>query len=50
MFKKTTQKTEKLTYRQPKVYVLGSLEQLQAGYYGDQVDGSESKSYYYQNY
>jgi hypothetical protein len=47
MLKKTTKDTKKLTYNQPKVYVLGSLKQVQAGYYGDVVDSSGS--YYYQD-
>ena len=46
MLKKTTQKTEKLIYHQPKVYVLGSLEQVHSGAEGNQNDGASQYSYY----
>ena len=45
MLKKNTKNTKKLTYNQPKVYVLGSLKQVQGGYTGNVLDGANS--YYY---
>ena len=47
MLDKTTKSTEKLTYRQPKVYSLGSLEQVQSGPRGNQCDGATQFSYFY---
>ena len=41
MLKKTTKSTEKLTYCQPKVYSLGSLEKVEANYAGGSQDGPD---------
>ncbi|MGB5635812.1 MAG: hypothetical protein WBM86_23945 [Waterburya sp.] len=38
---------KRLIYRQPEVYSLGSLEQVQGGYDGSFYDGSGT-GYYYQ--
>ncbi len=47
MSKKKTQNIKKLTYHQPKVYILGSLEQVQSGSQGNQNDGASQYSYFY---
>jgi hypothetical protein len=40
-------KTDKrLPYRKPEIYSLGSLEQVQAYYEGNMVDGPDSVYYY----
>jgi hypothetical protein len=41
-------KTDKrLPYRKPEVYALGTLEQIQAGYQGSQLDGPDT-SYWWE--
>jgi hypothetical protein len=41
-----TSKKSKLSYRQPKVYLLGSLEKIQAYYEGYYADGPDVSTYY----
>ncbi|TRT70885.1 MULTISPECIES: hypothetical protein [Microcystis] len=37
---------QKLTYRQPSIYSLGSLEQIQADNYGNRFDGPDRVFFY----
>lgn len=37
--------SKRLSYRQPEVYLLGSLKRIQSGYGGDYIDG-DSRYYY----
>jgi hypothetical protein len=39
-------KKSKLSYHQPKVYLLGSLEQVQAYYCPEYLDGPDVSTYY----
>jgi hypothetical protein len=41
-----TKLNQKLSYRQPEVFVLGSLKQVQSYYEGGSYDGPD-RSYYY---
>jgi hypothetical protein len=46
LLRKIAKTNKLLPYRQPEIYSLGSLEQVQAYYEGNMVDGPDTAYYY----